>query len=242
MGLHVSGKRALIRIIPPTGVAFDASGVSADGRARANEFSFSIQAQVVEVDGYNQAYTEPVPVGQSKVSGSMTLFYNQAANEANAVLETLYVAQHAPDDCDDPAAYALDIMPEGECVGKELWHVSAFVVENLELPMAHDGVLVISFNWHGWVVNRCILLSGVEISGEDEVDEGDSEEYIATVTPEDHTPLTVTWSPVPDSGQGTLVATYEFLIPGTITLTVTVADRCGRTKTDTFDVEVVPGS
>jgi len=94
MGLRVSGKRALIRITPEGGTAFDASGVSADGRARANAFSFEIGAQIAEANAYNQAYTEAVPIGQNAASGSLTVFYNAQNGEANAFFETMRQAQH----------------------------------------------------------------------------------------------------------------------------------------------------
>jgi len=103
MGLRVSGKRALIRITPDGGTAFDASGVSADGRGRANAFSFEIGAQVVDADGYNQDYTEPVPVGQSGVSGSLTVFFNSDSGEANTFLNAMREAQHTPAACAYPS-------------------------------------------------------------------------------------------------------------------------------------------
>ena len=154
MGLRVSGKRALIRITPEGGTAFDASGVSADGRARANAFSFEVGAQVVDADAYNQHYTEAVPIGQIGASGSMTVFFNAAAGEANDVLEVLRQAQHAPESCDDPGAYTLDIMPEGACVGKERWNISRFVVDTLNFSFPHDNLMLIQFSWHGWEPTR----------------------------------------------------------------------------------------
>jgi hypothetical protein len=242
MALRVSGKRALIRIQPTAGSDFDASGVSSNGEARANQFGFQIAATVVDADGYNQPYTQPIPVGQSKVNGSMTLFYNNATGEANAVLNTLYAAQHAPDDCDDPSAYTLEIMPEGDCSGKELWYITAFVVENLDFQTPFDGLMVITFNWRGFTAARCIPPASVTIAGEDEVDEGDTESYTTTILPVTHTDVTIVWSPTPDSGQGTTSATYTFNTAGTTTLTVTVTDACQRTVTDTLDVTVNPGA
>ena len=242
MGLRVSGKRALIRIMPPVGSDFDASGLSADGEARANAFSFAVEGTVVDGDGYNQAYTKPIPVGQSRVGGSMTLFYNNAAGEANAVLNALYLAQHAPDDCDDPAAYQMEIMPEGNCTGKELWYITAFVVENLDFQMPADNLMVIAFNWRGFTAARCIPPVSVTIAGEEIVTEGDTEAYTATVLPTTHSAVTIVWSPAPDAGQGTTSATYTFPTPGTVTLSVTVTDACARVVTDSFEVTVNPGS
>ena len=247
MALRVSGKRALIRIKPPVGDDFDASGVSADGEARANAFAFNVEGTVVDGDGYNQAYTRPIPVGQSRVSGSMTLFYNNgggeaAAGEANDVLNALYTAQHAPDDCDDPAAYQMEVMPEGDCTGKELWYITAFVVENLDFQMPADNLMVIAFNWRGFTAARCIPPVSVAISGEEAVTEGATEDYTATVLPATHTAVTFVWDPEPDAGQGTAVATYTFPTPSTVTLGVTVTDACARVVTDSFAVTVNPGS
>ncbi len=246
MGLRVSGKRALIRIMPPEADYFDASGVSADGEARANAFAFNIEGTVVDGDGYNQAYTRPIPVGQSRVGGSMTLFYNNSDDEANAVLNALYTAQHAPDDCDDPAAYQLEIMPEGNCSGKELWHITAFVVENLDFQIPADNLMVITFNWRGFTAARCIPPVSVAISGESEVTEGATENYTATVLPATHTAVTIVWETdtpgmEPDAGQGTSVVTYTFDTTGTVWLYVTVTDACERVVTDSFEVTVNPG-
>lgn len=242
MALRVSGKRALIRIRPPTGSDFDASGVSAEGEARANAFSFTIEGTVVDGDGYNQAYTRPIPVGQSRVSGSMTLFYNNTIAEANEVLNDLYLAQHAPDDCDDPAAYTLEIMPEGNCTGKELWSITGFVVENLDSQFPVDGLMTITFNWRGWTAQRCIPPVSVTIAGPVVVNQASTEVYTATVLPATHTAVAIVWDPAPESGQGTTAATYEFPDSGTITLEVTVTDACAREVSNTLDVEVSPGS
>lgn len=154
MGLRVSGKRALIRIIQPSGLAFDASGVGADGRARANAFSFEIGAQVVDADGYNQSYTEAVPVGQSRVAGSLTVFYNNDDDEANAVLAAMREMQHDPEACTDASAYTLEIMPEGECLGKEKWTIRNVVLVNLEFAIPHDGLMTITVPWQGWNAQR----------------------------------------------------------------------------------------
>jgi hypothetical protein len=168
MGLRVSGKRALIRITPDGGTAFDASGVSADGRGRANAFSFEIGAQVVDADGYNQDYTEPVPVGQNSVSGSLTVFFNSDTGEANTFLNAMREAQHTPASCDDPTEYTMDIMPEGECLFKEKWTLEDVVLENLELPIPHDNLLVYTTPFRAGAVTRksiSALLMGVEADG-----------------------------------------------------------------------------
>ena len=156
MGLRVSGKRALIWLASPTTV-FEASGVSTDGRARANVFEFQIGGTVVEANGYNQPYTEPVPVGQNAASGTLTTFYNNAAGEANAFLEAMRLAQHEVADCADVDAYELVIMPEGGCVGKEKWHFVNVVLENRELPIPMDDLLLYTTPFKAGAGTRSII-------------------------------------------------------------------------------------
>ncbi len=164
MALRKSGKNALIQLVEVVETVeqtpFDISGVGTDGRSRANAFSFTIEGTVVDADGYNQPYTEPVPVGQSRVSGSMTVYYNVTADETNDLLWTIYEDQHDPTDCADPASYTIKIMPEGECEGKELWSITGFVIENLDIQMPHDNLMVIAFNWRAWVPTRSAIGPG----------------------------------------------------------------------------------
>lgn len=161
MGLRRSGKNALIQLVEVIdGVEqtpFDISGVGSDGRARADEFSFSIQGQVVEANGYNQPYTEPVPVGQSAVSGSLVVYYNGDTDDVNEVLWAIYEAQQNPASCTDVADYTIKIMPEGDCEGKELWSITGFVIETLDFPTPHDGLMRITLSWRGWVPTRSTI-------------------------------------------------------------------------------------
>lgn len=156
MGLRVSGKRALIWMASPTTV-FEASGVGTDGRARANAFEFQIGGAVAEANGYNQPYTEPVPVGQSGASGSLTTFYNNAANEANAFLNAMRLAQHAAAACADVAAYELYIMPEGGCVGHEKWRLVDVALGEYGLPIPHDDLLVYNTTFNAGAVTRALI-------------------------------------------------------------------------------------
>jgi hypothetical protein len=158
MGLRVTGKRALIRITPEGGTAFDASGVSADGRARANAFSFEIGAQIAEANAYNQAYTEAVPIGQNAASGSLTVFYNAQNGEANAFFETMRQAQHEPGECTDALKYTMEIMPEGECEGKEKWTLEDVVLTGLEFVTPHDNLMIIQAPWRAWAVERELIV------------------------------------------------------------------------------------
>ena len=161
MGLRKSGKNALIQLVEVIEsveqTPFDISGVGTDGRSRANAFSFSVEGTVVDADGYNQPYTEPVPVGQSRVSGSMTVYYNGDTADVNDLLWEIYEAQHDPVDCEDAGTYTIKIMPEGDCEGKELWSITGFVIENLDIQMPHDNLMVIAFNWRAWVPTRSTI-------------------------------------------------------------------------------------
>ena len=164
MALRKSGKNALIQLVEVlVGVEqtpFDISGVGTDGRSRANAFSFTIEGTVVDADGYDQAYTEPVPVGQSRVSGSLTVYYNNTTDETNDLLWEIYEGQHDPVSCTDPADYTIKIMPEGDCTDKELWSITGFVIENLDIQMPHDNLMVIALNWRAWVPTRSIIEAG----------------------------------------------------------------------------------
>lgn len=160
MGLRKSGKKALIQLTEALGAPFDISGVDTDGRSRANSFEFSIAGTIAESNGYNQPYTEPVPVGQSAVSGSLVVFYNSAASDVNEYLWELYEAQHDPEDCEDVAEYTLDIFPEGDCEGKEQWSMSNFVIENLDIKMPHDEIMTVELSWKAWIPTRSTVAPG----------------------------------------------------------------------------------
>lgn len=160
MGLRVSGKKALIQLTAGTDPAFEISGVDTDGRSRANAFDFTIAGKVAEANGYNQPYTEPVPVGQSAVSGKTTVFYNSAADEVSEYLWTMYEAQHDPESCEDVAEYTMDIMPEGNCDGKEQWSLSQVILEDLSIKMPQDDLMTIDFSWRAWVPTRSTIAPG----------------------------------------------------------------------------------
>jgi parallel beta-helix repeat protein len=58
------------------------------------------------------------------------------------------------------------------------------------------------------------------------------------ITPADATaPVTLTWSPAPLSGQGTLTAIYQWATPGTYSITLT-AENCGGTETATQTITI----
>lgn len=60
----------------------------------------------------------------------------------------------------------------------------------------------------------------------------------AVVTPLDATePITYTWSPEPDSGQGTATAWYEWDQPGTYSITLE-AENCGGVVSDTHTMSI----
>jgi hypothetical protein len=157
MGLRVSGKKALIQLQRGSGTEFDISGADTDGRGRANDFQFEISGNVVDAVGYNEDWTEDVPTGQSNVTGSMTVFYNAAADEVEEYLWTMWDEEHATADCTDVQEYTMYIMPEGNCAGKTKWTISNVILRTLTFPIQHQEVLVIQFTWGGWQVSRATI-------------------------------------------------------------------------------------
>ncbi len=70
--------------------------------------------------------------------------------------------------------------------------------------------------------------TGVSITGPADGVVGESYAFTATVSPPTVTlPLTYTWTPMPDGGQGTSVATYSWTTPGTKTITIMVENAGG---------------
>lgn len=75
------------------------------------------------------------------------------------------------------------------------------------------------------------------ISGPVEGIVGESYTFTATFTPLiAEPPISYTWSPEPDGGQGTDVATYSWDAPGTKTITVTVENAYGAAPPATHDI------
>jgi hypothetical protein len=155
--MRVSGKKALVQLQWGTAETLDLSGVGSDGRSRANDFQFTISADTAEAIGYNEDYKETVALGQSAVEGSMTVFYNAAANEVEDVLWTMWEAQHQVADCGEVGEYTLVIMPEGNCPGATEWEISNVVLKTLEFPIKFGEILVINFSWSGWQVTRSTI-------------------------------------------------------------------------------------
>jgi predicted outer membrane repeat protein len=74
-----------------------------------------------------------------------------------------------------------------------------------------------------------VALSGVSISGPASGVTGEDYIFAASVTPTDATgPITYTWSPVPQSGQGTQTATYQWDTAGNYNITVTATNSTGE--------------
>jgi hypothetical protein len=154
-----SGKKALIQFQRGAlGTPFDMSGVSADGHSRANEFSFKIEGNTVEGDGYNESWVETIPTGQSKWEATLTVFYNAALNEVNAYLWTMWAETHDTADCADPQEYLLNIMPEGDCTGKELWVGTRATLKNLDIQTPHNNVMLIKMTLAGWMMDRSLIV------------------------------------------------------------------------------------
>jgi len=81
--------------------------------------------------------------------------------------------------------------------------------------------------------------TGIIIGGPTEGIVGESYVFTATVSPPTATlPLTYTWSPIPDSGQGTETATYNWATPGPKTISVTVENVAGAAPPGTHDIVI----
>jgi len=143
---RTSGRNALIRIALPDGTLFDASGVSIDGRARSNKFTFEIRATLIETGAFNQMFVEPHMV-HGTVAGTLMLFYNNAPAEANVVLETLRRAQHQATSCTDAGAATMYVYPTGLCNCRERWRLRKVVFQNVALNVASADVMVL---WCAW--------------------------------------------------------------------------------------------
>lgn len=157
MGLRISGKKALVQLQRAAEAEFDISGVGSDGRSRANDFNFTVSGNIAMAEGYNEDYIEHVPTGQSTAEGSMTAFYNAAAGEVEDYLWTMYEEQHVVGACADVQEYTLYISPEGDCSGKTKWTINNIVIKNLNFPIKHNEILVVTFDWGGWKVTRATI-------------------------------------------------------------------------------------
>lgn len=78
----------------------------------------------------------------------------------------------------------------------------------------------------------------VIIAGPSEVESGVNQQFNTFINPVDAGNLTLVWSPEPVSGQGTLTPTYNFVKPGTKTITLTATNTGGTMSGSyTFDVK-----
>ena len=78
--------------------------------------------------------------------------------------------------------------------------------------------------------------TGIIIGGPTEGIVGESYVFTATVSPPTATlPISYTWVPTPESGQGTNVAAYSWTMPGTKTVTITV-ENFGGSVPATHDI------
>jgi hypothetical protein len=82
----------------------------------------------------------------------------------------------------------------------------------------------------------CTALGSVAISGPGSGDANTTYTFAAAVTPSNaSTPIVYTWTPAPDSGQGTSSANYTWATEGVQTISVS-ANNCGGTVNDTHTI------
>lgn len=84
-------------------------------------------------------------------------------------------------------------------------------------------------------------LEGVTIAGADTVQAGEEITLTAVITPSSATNVTYTWSPDPESGQGTSTATYNFATAGVQTVTLVALNSGGGPFTATKMITVQSG-
>jgi hypothetical protein len=81
-------------------------------------------------------------------------------------------------------------------------------------------------------------VTGVSISGAATGYVGTRYDFTAAVMPSDATePLNYTWSPAPDSGQGTASVSYQWNLAGTHTISLT-ATNCGGSVFDAHTIQI----
>ncbi|MBN2007272.1 MAG: hypothetical protein JXA21_28230 [Anaerolineae bacterium] len=82
-------------------------------------------------------------------------------------------------------------------------------------------------------------VTGVAIDGPTEGWAGADQKFTALVAPPDaSTPITYTWTPAPDSGQGTATVTYNWDTAGSQTITVTARNFVGGPVTGTHTITI----
>ena len=85
-----------------------------------------------------------------------------------------------------------------------------------------------------------VALTSVSISGPTEGIVGKYYVFTATVSPITATiPITYTWSPKPDEGQGMDTAVYRWTTPGDKTITVMVENILDAAPLATHDIAIV---
>lgn len=152
---RLSGRRAMIQLQRGADPRFDISGLSADGRGRANKFSFVVEPSgMIEISSFKDAWKQEIPEGASAWSADLTVFYNAAGGEANEYLMQMYREQHDPAACADPGAYTLYIAPEGRCEDLEEWTGRRCVIRSLKVNLSPKGIVVIDVKLSGWRMIR----------------------------------------------------------------------------------------
>ena len=91
------------------------------------------------------------------------------------------------------------------------------------------------------LITICQPLTSVSIAGPVSGTVDTAYAFTATVAPPAATtPITYTWSPTPDSGQGTAIARFSWAVTGTQTISVTVSN-CGGAATAEAEHQIAIG-
>ncbi len=187
-------------------------------------------------------FQERDPLGLSNV-GIITPTADPATGELWTNVDHYFVAQVSPVEATLPITYVW------EATGLVSQTVHGGVEKAVPLNWDIPGTKVVQVTAYGYggssvvdtvtvEITERLPLRGVSIDGAEDGYTGLPYDFDAVLNPVDATePITYTWSPEPDSGQGTGQATYQWAVSGTMLITVT-AENYGGLFTGTHTIEI----
>jgi hypothetical protein len=180
-------------------------------------------------DGNLVLWDGPGSSGPGAATTDLFLRYAEAMDEFRisdvARYSTNFQPPTSPFTCD---AHTRALWHFNEITGTTVFHDTCGTVDNM----------LVGYNGAHTEGVPLVPLTAVTISGPNTGATYASHTFSATVSPITATiPITYTWSPVPDSGQGTAAASYSWLTDGNKTITVT-AENIGNIVTDTHTISL----
>lgn len=152
-----------------------------------------------------------------------------------------FVAQISPPDATPPISYTWSPAPlSGQGTMTATYSFAVTGTKTISVTASNtDGVASDSTELVILPPSQGIPLAGVTISGPTSGETGQALDFTADITPTNATiPLSYTWTPAPDSGQGTATARYTFGTTGRKTITVVASGAAGGVFTDTLEVTI----